>query len=103
MYVGFDFEWVCKLVKNVTGHRKVSLVQVAFGKDVYLFYLRKNGLRYQLKALIECNDIVKIVRGVKSDVTRLINYYEISTRTGDKAGYVEVSTKYLNMGYIDRV
>jgi hypothetical protein len=72
LYVGFDCEWPV----DRSGTRKpVLLIQVAYKDTIFLFQLKDRYLPESLVAFLKSDDIVKLGRTVKGDLTRLRNDY----------------------------
>ena len=63
--VGFDTETKPNFRKGMTN--KVSLIQVATEEQSFLFRLNKIGFREEIKAFLECEDVVKIGLSLKDD------------------------------------
>lgn len=104
VYIGFDCEWNVNLIRTKTIVQKVSLIQIAHQDNVYLFHLKKRAhLPRHLKTLLECNDVVKIGRSVKQDLMKLSRDYAISEASYDTFAFIELSSKYLELGYVDKL
>lgn len=63
--VGFDTETKPNFRKGVTN--KVSLIQVSTDDHSFLFRLNKTGFTPELKAFMECRDVVKVGLSLKDD------------------------------------
>ncbi|CEP08555.1 hypothetical protein, partial, partial [Parasitella parasitica] len=79
IYVGFDCEWTTKYINKASFRQKISLVQIAYNKCVYLFHLDDTQqIPGQLKLLIEDVNVVKVGRCVKQDLVKLEADYGIN-------------------------
>ena len=63
--VGFDTETKPNCRKGMTN--KVSLIQVATEERSFLFRLNKTGFCQEIKALMECDDVLKVGLSLKDD------------------------------------
>lgn len=101
IHVGFDCEWTTKFVNKKSVRQKISLIQIAFQKSVYLFHLdTSNPIPGQLKLFIEDTNVIKVGRSVKQDLMKLEIDYNVEKTSYARKAYVDLASHYMEMGHI---